>query len=155
MKIQEPRALAFIAKPFLEGKAEINLVFEALGGSEVCLFYLLVPLLFLGKAAPEPAATAKPANVNTLRSPELFTTGGFVCSFLSDYRQQEHRRSRHHIPPPAPVPAPGRDHGQQSLELLEHLRQHKLRFKIYIYLITALPENHQQLRSSQAFLVQV
>lgn len=31
MKIQEPRMLAFIAKPFLKGKAEINLVFEAWG----------------------------------------------------------------------------------------------------------------------------
>lgn len=31
MKIQEPRMLAFIAKPFLKGKAEINLVFETWG----------------------------------------------------------------------------------------------------------------------------
>ena len=31
MKIQELCMLAFITKPFLEGKAEINLVFEAWG----------------------------------------------------------------------------------------------------------------------------
>lgn len=38
MKIQEPRMLAFIAKPFLKGKAEINLVFEAWG---LFFFFLL------------------------------------------------------------------------------------------------------------------
>lgn len=53
MKIQELPVLAFITKLFLEGKAGINLVFEAWGGlGSGCLFYLPVPLCFLGKAAP-------------------------------------------------------------------------------------------------------
>lgn len=52
--------LAFITKPFLEAKAEINSVFEAWRGlGSVCLFYLLVPLLFLGKAAPGPGGYGK------------------------------------------------------------------------------------------------
>lgn len=41
MKIQEPRMLAFIAKPFLKGKAEINLVFETWG-----LFFFFPLYLF-------------------------------------------------------------------------------------------------------------
>lgn len=47
MKIQELPVLAFITKLFLEGKAGIN----SGGLGSGCLFYLLVPLCFPGKAA--------------------------------------------------------------------------------------------------------
>lgn len=62
--------LAFITKPFLEGKVEINLAFEAWGvwGLLVC-FTCLFPSCFWGKQCRGQAATAKLVNLNTLRSP--------------------------------------------------------------------------------------